>query len=140
MKKFTKVIALALILAHAGTESYMIIWKIWEESANIKALWFIDNSSVPDGLSVLWYIKYMSDDILWVTTYMCFARVAYQYSLKIFLIVSIFVLYHLLDTIMFFVNFKSSHWLYIVLLGMNAAALVLVFLPMKPKAKVVSME
>lgn len=140
MKKLTFGIALALIVAHLLTESYMIVWKIWEESATIKATLFIDNSSVPDGLSILWYIKYLSDDLLWVITYICFARIAYQYSLKMFLIISIFTIYHIIDMAMFCINFKSSRWLYLVLMGLDIIALIIIFLPIKNKAKVISIE
>lgn len=140
MKKLTKSIAFALGIAHALTESYMLVYQIWKGSATTKANLFLDKSAIPEGIVVSWYIKFMTTDILWVVTYMAFARVAYHYSRKLFLVVGTFTLYHLLDFIMFMVNYKQSGWLYLTLLGLNILAVVILFIPLKERAKVVSME
>lgn len=142
MKKFFKKygLGLTLTIAYFQLEFYRLVWWIWPESATVKVNWFIDRCALEEGITPLWYVKGISEHILWVCVLLCFANLALKISRKAFIIISIFGIYHLADFIMYFIDFSQSRWLYTLLLVVNVTALIAVFWPIKEKAKVVSME
>lgn len=86
-----------------------------------------------------WYVKMTCDDLLLVITYFCLARIAYQYSIKLFMIACVFTLYHTIDGYMFWYNYKQSHWLYWALLASVILSILLLILPFKVSGKYKSM-
>lgn len=135
----TKVI-LALMVAHLFSIAYTIMWLIDDKVPLIKANLFIDQKAVPGGIEVGWYVKYITDHLMWCITYWVFSVVAFYFSKKLFLIVTLLAIYHLIDFICFLVNFNNCWWLYWVLILTLLACVVILMLPIKEKARVVYLE
>lgn len=131
MKGFVKAVCWLLIIGHLLTESYIIVWKLYPDTATIMLQPFFKS---PVKISVLWYIKDLADELLWVITYYVMAQIAYRYSKLLFSVISIFFFYHLVDSFMYVYSYKNLRWLYVVMLLIDIAA-VLTILFYKPKEK-----
>lgn len=132
MKRWIILLVTILVGAHLLTESASIMAKIWPE-----VLWRKANLFFTGGyeMEYWWYIKYATDDLLLVATYFVLAKVAYRYSVKLFLVATVFFAYHCIDSWMFWYNFKQSHWLYWALMATLVIALILLVIPIKEKSK-----
>jgi hypothetical protein len=132
--------AIALIVVHAATELWQVIWAIWPQTETARVNLFIDKNALPEGMTVLWWVKSLTDELLWCYVFFDYAYTALRTSRKKFWVVFVFFMYHAFDAAMFVYNYKQSYWIYIVLLVLDAIALVIIFLPMKERAKIVNME
>lgn len=135
-----KKIIIALIVGHILTASYAVLWLFGSKVPTIRANLFLDQSIMPEGIELAWYVKFISIYLLFCITYFCFAKVIFVYNRKLFFVVSIFGVYHTIDLICFLVNFSQSWWLYIVLALLIGMAIVFALLPIKEKAKIISLE
>lgn len=59
-----------------------------------------------------WFFKDITEDIAWIGTFYAFCKIALQYSVVAFLIVMIFLCYHILGLFFYLWNFKQSHIIY----------------------------
>lgn len=142
MKKFFKKywLGILLIVGHTQVEFYRLVWLLFPQTATEKVNWFIDQTAVPQGMTPLWYIKGINDHIIWIIVMISFARIARRTSRADFMVVSVFGIYHLFDLAMYLFDFSQSRGLYLVFLAFDVAALVALFWPYRPHAKVVIME
>ena len=132
---------LALIISHFLTIAYTALFAIDEKLPYIRANFFLNKAAMPQGIELGWYVKYITDHIVWCVTFAVLSAVAYKVSRKMFIVASLFGIYHLLDFICFLVDFNQSWWIYYTLLSVLGLALIFLLLPIKDsKAKVVSME
>lgn len=131
---------IGLIVVHAATELWQLVMAIWPHSKDVTVNWFVDKSANPEGVSLLWWIKMLTDEILICYVFWDYAMTALKTSRKKFFVVFIFFIYHAFDGAMYLYNFKQSTWIYLALLGMDCAALLVLFLPVKEKAKVISLD
>ncbi len=132
MKGLAIILSVLLILSHALTEVHSLILFLWPETEHISIDWFWSPTYHMD-LNILWYIKMSMDDICWCTTFFVMAKIAYRYSFKLFLIACIFFGYHVIDTVLFWYNYKSSYFVYYFLLGMVIISVLILILPMRKK-------
>lgn len=139
MKRSLYIGVVVLLISHCLTEAYMLVWLIWPSTANTKLNLFISQDNTPN-MSVLWYLKDLSDGVLWAVTYFFFAFVALMTSRKLFIILCILTLYHCLDGFMYMYNYKSSRWLYLALLSLNVAGIIVVMLPIKDRARIINLQ
>lgn len=77
-----------------------------------------------EGVYLLWWLQYVADDWLWIIYSLCIAMIAWNRSDKLFIIGCNWIFYHLVDHFMLWYNYKSSHWLSIVLLICTSVTLV----------------
>lgn len=141
MKKLKIFLCVLLIAGHWFTELGALLWRYYKpEVIYIKP--FLSRSYVfpsygdapPGHISLFWYCTYLSTDVLWCITFFVMAKIAKQYSFQLFMVASLFFLYHVFDTFMFLYNFKSYTWLYILVHITAALALVAMFIPDKKQA------
>lgn len=132
-----KRIVIALLVAHFLTAAYCFLWLIPGDYAMGSANYFIDRA---EGMQRAWYYKFMAEQILHCVTYSSFAVISLKYSRKLFFAVALWNLYHYFDFICFLWNFHAWWWAYIVFGALIIAGLVLVWLPVKEKGKVISMQ
>lgn len=130
----------ALVIGHVLTAGYAVVYLIDPELAVTKANYFLRKSAVPAGIELIWYYKLMSIYLLFCITYSCFAYLASKVSRKMFWVISVFGIYHLLDFVMFLVDFSQSWWMYIVFGLLIGFSLIIMMLPVKEKAKVISLQ
>jgi len=133
----TKRIVFALICAHLLTAGWALLPAEWY---TVKANYFIDQTVQPGGMEKSWYYKFFADYLLHSVGYACFASIAYCHSRKLFFVMAVFNLYHILDFIMFLVNFSKPLWLYVTFFIMIIVVLVIMLAPIKDKAPVVRMK
>jgi hypothetical protein len=122
MKRFVSYIAWALIVAHALTETYMIVWKLKPETATEKVSPFYKKNQ---QITLLWYLKDASVLILWAITYFSMAQIAAKYSRKLFLVILTFFFYHVVDAFGYFYDYKQTRWFYLLTLGLLITAVSL---------------
>lgn len=128
MKRLIVLIGLLLIIGHVLTEAYIIVWKINPNSSKIMADDFFFDKSAKPGVSVLWYMKGMADNFLYCCLCFAFAKIAYQYSRKLFLLGCVFFAYHVIDMLCFMYNYSNTRWFYLMMLGIDiVAVLFLIF-------------
>lgn len=135
-----KRICIALVVAHFLTAGYALLWLLPGNAVMIKANLFLNKAVMPGGMELAWYYKYMSDHILLCVVFACFSIVSFKYSRKLFLAVTIFSIYHLLDFIMFLVDFNQSWWLYIAFGVLVLTGVIVSLWPIKDECRVVKME
>lgn len=132
-----KRIIIAILIAHFITAAYGLLWLFGADYAAEPVNYFLDKSIAP--MARAWYYKFMSEYILHCVTYICFAAVSWHYSRKLFLVVGLLNIYHLIDFIMFMVNFNQSWWLYIALGALVIGGVIVACLPVKDTGRVVKM-
>jgi hypothetical protein len=132
--------AALLIFVHVFTEAWQVVWYFQPGSEQVSVNYFLDKSAQPEGIPLLWWWKMLTDEILLCYVFFDYAHTALKTSRKKFMVVLVFFIYHLFDSAMFLYNYKQSHWLYIALLALDCVALVILFLPVKEKAKIIEMK
>lgn len=131
MKRLIIGLSLLLIFGHCITELASILNNIWPDVMNKKVYWFFEDKKDLQPMELYWYIKSTTDDLLWCITFFVLTKIAYQYSFKLFIVGSIFFLYHFIDAVMFWVNYKTSYWLYWSLLATIVLSIVFLILPLE---------
>lgn len=138
MKKRYYIIVTLLVASHLLTELHTLI--MWAAPQTVDAYvdnWFMKPGFVVDHLSVLWYFKIMEDSLLVASIIFSAACQSYcmkyetylqwqRYSFRLYVIWLIYFSYHLFDIIMFMYNYKTSYWLYILMLSFSTASALFV--------------
>lgn len=135
-----KKLIIALIVSHFLTIAYTALFAIDPKLSYIRANLFLDSTAMPGGIEIGWYIKYVTDHIVWIVTFSVMASLAFKMSKKMFIVSSLFGIYHLLDFIMFLINFNQSWWLYYTLFSVLGLSVIFLFIPLKETAKIVSLK
>jgi hypothetical protein len=131
--RYITIIAL-LVGSHLLTELHTVMMWVNPATATMYVeRWFVKPGFIVDHLSILWYFK-MIEDILLVASVLfsgacqsyCNNYEAYlqwqRYSFRLYLIWSIYLLYHVFDLVMFMYDYKTSYWLYIIALSFSTTA------------------
>lgn len=139
MKRFNYIIAILLFFGHALTELHSLLLVKYPLLATKEVDPFL-KKDFSQPILFLWYVKFMSEDLLWCITYFCMALIAYKYSHKVFIIVSIYFFYHAIDQVLFAYNYKRDYGIYWLLLLVSLSVLIVLFWPMKKQALYKSME
>lgn len=142
MKKQLIWISIVLLVSHLLLETSEIIERIWPSLKSMYVYPVISSSFQPEwytksGINILWWVKYNSDDIVWCISYLTMARIAFEYSFRLFLIIGLFFLYHVADTLMLWWNFKSYHWFYWIVIGIIIVSVIIIIYPVKNKQAVI---
>lgn len=134
MKSRYYTIVALLIAGHLLTELHTLIMWLYPKSITLYVGdWFIKPHFKIEKLSILWYFKMIEDSLLLVSIIFAGACQAYsknyetylqwqRYSFRLYLIWLIYFCYHLFDLLMFIYNYKTSYWLYIVVLTITTAS------------------
>jgi hypothetical protein len=139
MRKQIIIIGIGLILFHSLTELHSLITVLNKQVSGLSVDLFL-SPAYKMLLQFCWYLKMNFDSLLVIATYYFFAWVASKYSRRLFYIASVWFLYHVLDLYMFWWNYKSTYWVYWCLLIAGTIQTVLLLIPIKERAKIVSME
>jgi hypothetical protein len=134
MRRRYYTIVILLVAAHLLTELHTFMMWVKPETITMYVdRWFIKPGFSVDHLSILWYFKMIEDSLLIAAvmfsgacqanacnyeTYLQWQR----YSFRLYLIWSIYFLYHIFDLVMFMYNYKSSYWLYITALCLSTSS------------------
>lgn len=139
MKKFTLIIGIGLIVIHLLSEAHSVLYLLRPDIANQNANgWFVRAQTF--YIAVEWWLKMYTDQLLLCMTYFMMAAIAYRYSVRLFLIIFLYALYHTLDTYLLLFNWKQGFAKYYVLLAFTIAATILLLIPEKKKSIFRSME
>lgn len=138
MRKRYYTIVVLLVASHLLTELHTFI--MWASPKTIDTYvdnWFIKPGFTVSHLSVLWYFKMMEDSLLVASILFSAACQSYcmkyetylqwqRYSFKLYIIWLIYFMYHLFDIIMFMYNYKTSYWLYAVMMCFSTSSALFV--------------
>lgn len=92
------------------------------------------------GISAYWWLQLNCIEFLWCSTFFILAKVAFQYSFRLFLIGFIFFLYHLVDWFMMWYDYKTSVLFYWFLNTAVILCIGVLFLPDKKQAVIKSFK
>lgn len=142
MKRTTIFLSVILIVGHLLTETGTLMYLINDYNPIYVHPFLSPNYQWhdPKGIDLFWFAKYMSEDFLLCIIFFVMARIAYQYSFRLFLIGVIFFFYHVFDLWMLLWNFKTSYWLYMVLYVVIILCIVSLFAPEKKQGIVKSIN
>jgi len=130
MKSRYASIVILLVVGHLLTESHTFIYWAWPESKDYYVDdWFLQTSFKAEQLSILWYSKMLEDSLVLMAILFAGACQAHsrnyatylewqRYSMRLYVIWYIYFMYHVFDTVSFMYNYKTSYWMYIVVLGL----------------------
>ncbi len=121
-----------LLIGHFLTEVPSIMEHICPGINNKSVYWFLSPNYHKQWL-IKNYLKNSTDDLLWIITFYCFAKIAKLYSTYLFLVLVVFVVYHIIDGLMFWWDFKTGHWFYWDLLFTAIIFIKGIFKPYKPE-------
>lgn len=141
MKRKIIWVSIVLILSHLLLELSEIMERIWPHLATVYIKPIISSSFTPDwyvnnGFNYLWWVKYNCDDLVWCISFLTMARIAYEFSFRLFCIVGMFFIYHVLDIIMLWWDYKTSHWMYWLLNVIIIISVVIILYPIKNKTAI----
>jgi len=106
-----KKVIILLIIGHFLLEVSSILTELFPKWSRKEVSLFVrPGFSAP--MPVNWWIKYLSDDVFNVITYYCLTTIAKHVGNILFLICVIFLSYHIIDLLMYFWDFKTSHYFY----------------------------
>lgn len=123
---------LILVFSHLLTEASAICYEIWPQWSDRKIDPFL-SPWYSNPMKIKWHIKFVCDDLCWIGTFYAFAKVAKQYSNFLFLTAIIFFCYHIMEVVMYFWNYKTSHYLYWDFLTTALLMIRGMFKPYKPE-------
>lgn len=145
VKRLIILVSLVLIVAHLFPESGELlehlnkfinkhitnigdINKIYINPFWDKSYVFPVHPGEPAGIKLTWWLFYWGNDFLLVATYFVATKIALQLSFKLFMIFGLYFIYHFLDHLMLWYNFKSTHEFYWVAHAINISCiLILIF-------------
>lgn len=142
MKKFTVIICVFLIFGHLMLEAGAAYQKL-NDYKPLHINPFLSGSYEfydKKGISAYWWLQLNCIEFLWCTTFFILAKIAYQYSFRLFLVGFIFFLYHLIDWFMLWYDYKTSVLFYWFLNTAVVIAIIVLFLPDKKQAVYKSMK
>lgn len=104
---------------------------------------FLDRSYVfpvypgePAGIKLTWWFYYWGNDFLLVVFSFVATKIALQFSYKLFMICGIYFVYHFLDHLMLWYNFKSTHEFYWVIHTLNVICIAILIFKKEKKTGV----
>lgn len=116
----TKAMVALFILGHLFTEIHLLFYRISPELSDKQIQPFFGSDM---AISPLWFVKHLSENLLWCIVFFVFCRITNGVRYYISLI---FLLYHLVDFTLYLWNYKQSYGVYLNLLGL----LILTILPL----------
>lgn len=132
MNRLIAILGFVLIGAHILTEVHGFIYDVFPKinEMNVDLFWSKDFKL---KLNLHWYIKMLSDDLFVVICFYVMAKIAAQYSFKLFLICGIYMMYHVIDAFCFMYNYKQTTEIYYALVLCSSAATLILITPSKMK-------
>lgn len=121
-------IGVILIAIHFIAEAHGFIWDFWPQIDDVKLDLFW-SSSFKMKLSLHWWLKDLGDDAFMIVVFYLMARIAYQYSIKLYFICLIYMLYHIADALCFMYNYKQDRAVYWALFYSSALAVLILIWP-----------
>lgn len=125
MNRFIIIVAVILIIGHLLTEAYPFLPAAWRE----KQLDIFIKPGFHMPLNFSWYMKFMADDLLTIGVFYIMTQMAKLINRTLFYISSIFLVYHVVDAMLFIWNFKRSTEIYWVLLSCSIIAIFILLRP-----------
>lgn len=128
MKNRYYLIVALLIGGHLLTELHTFIYWLWPDSEYYFVdHWFIKKGFTVTNVNILWYSKMIEDLLLGAALLIAGASQAFtinyasylqwqRYSMRLYVIWCIYFVYHIFDLISFLYNYKTTYWLYVMML------------------------
>lgn len=129
MKKLTVISGLFLIVGHFMTELHAFLFKLFPQINTIKKDLFWSRDYHNTDVSIQWFLKMLLDDSLYVVILYLMARIALEFSVKLYLICIVYMLYHVADMINFMYNYKQDWNNYLALLYFSTFATLILIAP-----------
>lgn len=143
MRRLTIWLAVLLILGHLLTEASIVLELTFPYLKTVYIHPFISKSyqfPYPEGVNILWWVYYCTQDFLWMTTFFVGCIISVQYSFRIFRVCCVFFAYHVADHFLLWYNYKSGYFAYWLMIASIAFSIVMMFLPDKKQGLVKSMR
>lgn len=142
MKTFTIIICILLIFGHLLLESGAAL-QIYNDYRRIYINPFFSPTYEwydPKGISYYHWVQMNCVEFLWCVTFFVLAKVAYQYSYRLFRVGCIFFLYHIIDWFMMWWDYKTSNLFYYYLNGAIIISIIAMLVPEKKQGVLKSLQ
>lgn len=139
IKGLTIQLAILLIAGHLLTELSEVLEHLHPSLKSVYIHPFISQSykfPYPEGINILWWIYYCTNDFLWIITFFVAAVISSHYSDRLFRICAIFFVYHIIDHFMLWYNYKTGHGMYWIAAAAYVSASLMMFTKDKMTAPV----
>lgn len=143
MKRFAVTLSVLIIAGHLLTEASEISENVFPYLKKVYIHPFIDPDykfPYPQGVNILWWIYYCTNDFLWIVTFFVSAMIAAKYSFRLFRVCVVFFIYHVVDHFMLWYNYKTGHVVYWLMGAAFTGAIISMFLPERKTGRVAAME
>lgn len=147
MKHFSIAIAVLLILSHVTLESAELLEHLFYGLSNQYINPFLNPSyhfpvikGQPEGIRLVWWVKYVCDDFLLIATFFAMSVISYKVSWRLFRVSVVFFVYHLVDHFLLWWDYRSSHLVYWIMGISYIIAILLIFMPERKQGRLKSME
>lgn len=120
-------------------ESYHIFWWVMGDKALKNINLFVDQTAVPDGQNILWYVKDLSETLksgIWV---FCFSLIAGKVSGRLMWVGFTWSLYYVFDCIMYMYDYRRGYGSYAIVTIAVVVSSLLIFKREKPGAKIIEL-
>lgn len=131
-----KLIGCSLMIGHILAELHGYMGDIWHDMNKIMVDWFW-SPYFKMQLSIQWFVKTWFDDALYIFILYAFAKTVIDRSMKAYLIICMWMLYHLADMVCFMWDYKQSRYIYSALLWCCVFSTFFLILPKENKMKMV---
>lgn len=129
MKNF-RTIGIAIFVAIILTEAHSVFTYLFPVVAEIDVRdWFI--KPIPFFVPLKWWIKFNTDSIFLCTMLFCFSRICRLVNRRLYIVVSIWFFYFVLDYLMFLYHYKLDYPAYYVMLATSIYTIYRLAKPMK---------
>lgn len=101
-----------VVIGHVFTYMAALVIRIWPTWSQIMVDWFW-SPHYHMKMERVWYIQFGGQGICDIITYYLLAKIASKFSDSLFVVFVIFFGYHIVDAIMFWVNFNTFFYIYV---------------------------
>lgn len=132
MPKVSKQCFVLAIAGHALTYVPCILHKLYPIWIYENADWFL-SPYFHYSRARYWYFKETADNILFIIVFLILAKVASKFSDILFVIFVVFLGYHIIDAMLYWLDFNSQFWLYADLFWTALVLIKSAMFPYKPE-------
>ena len=132
MPKISRQCLILLMAGHGLTFVPCLIHQLWPAWTYQSVDWFI-SPYFHYSQARYWYFKATADNILSVITFLILAKVSSKFSDTLFVVFVVFCGYHIIDTMLYWLDLNTQFWLYADLLWTALVLIKSAIFPYKPE-------
>lgn len=139
MKHFVVMIAVLLIFGHSLTQ-VSPIYDRYHHDQSLKKVDLFLSPTFKMPMEIGNWLKLPADDLLWIDVFLVIWLICKRISRKAAFIAFAYLIYHILDAIFWWWDYRTSFWMNYLSFGATTVNLIILLLPIKEGAKIINFE